>query len=169
MLGMCTLFRKNGDDLMTREDILKQFKDYVDHIKRIRRLSTPEISDISGPDEYSTVLEDNFSRIGLLAQENRSLIDGFIRPLLMGKEELTDDARNLLVSFMDLLMNDDSMEEVDVHLAEVINSFLFEQDIEKGGQTDENVRVNAMAKKVRQDYFMLSALTRFDNEELLQA
>ena len=82
---MCTLFRKNGDDLMTREDILKQFKDYVDHIKRIRRLSTPEISDISGPDEYSAVLEDNFSRIGLLAQENRSLIDGFIRPLLMGK------------------------------------------------------------------------------------
>ena len=166
MLGMFTLFRKNGDDLMTREDIFKQFKDYVDHIKRIRRLSTPEISDISGPDEYSAVLEDNFSRIGLLAQENRSLIDGFIRPLLMGKEELTDDARNLLVSFMDLLMNDDSLEEVDVHLAEVINSFLFEQDIEKGGQTDENVRINAMAKKVRQDYFMLSALTRFDNEEL---
>ena len=42
----------------------KKYIDYVDRMKKIRMLSTPELTNIEDENEYSKILVNNFSEIG---------------------------------------------------------------------------------------------------------
>ena len=137
------------------------FQQYVKRMREIRLLSTPDLNDISDADEYGKILIENFSRIGKLAMENRRIIDQVLKPMLAPDVEMTDEMREMLLQFDELLVDEASFEEVDVHLSEVINGILTEQELLVGKTDNENAKVMAMSKKVKRDYFLISALTRY--------
>jgi len=145
---------------------LGTFKEYVERMKKIRLLSTPDLSNITNADEYSRLLVDNFSKIGEMAKENRKVIDEFIKPYLAKGAVINEDAKEQLALFSELLVEDKSTEEVDAHLAELLHDLLMVSEIGLEEATDDSAKVIAMAKKVRRDYLIVSALSRYDNEEV---
>ena len=151
---------------MGQDQYLTLFQQYADRMREIRLLSTPDLNDINDADEYGQILVENFSKIGQLAIENRKIINDVLKPMISSDVELTDEMREMLQQFDELLVDGDSMEEVDVHLSEVINRILTGHELLAGDVDDENARVAAMAKKVKRDYFLISALTRYDSDEL---
>ena len=151
---------------MERNEIKNIFYGYVERMKETRMLSTPDLSSISDANEYGTILTKNFSKIGELASKNRMVINDFIKPLITSEEELTDETQELLIEFDKMLIDEDTMEEVDVHLSEVIDSIITNSELKRDEAGDENAKVIAMAKKVKRDYFLISSLTRFNNAEL---
>ncbi len=144
----------------------QDFKDYARRMREIRLLSTPDLRDIQSADDYSRVLVNNFSRIGELAEENRKLIDAYIKPLIVSEAIVTDQMRHQLEFFLRLLVKDSSFEEVDVHLSDFLNDHFFIEEIQEAKSSDENTHVIAMAKKVKRDYLLVSALTRYYNTEI---
>ena len=151
---------------MEQDQYLTLFQQYAVRMKEIRLLSTPDLNDIKDPDEFGRILAENFSKIGKLATENRKIINDVLKPIMSSDVELTDAMRKMLQQFDELLVDEDSMEEVDVHLSEIINRILNSHDFMVGEADDENAKIQAMAKKVKRDYFLISALTRYDSDEL---
>jgi hypothetical protein len=151
---------------MEQDQYLTLFQQYAVRMKEIRLLSTPNLNDIKDPDEFGRILAENFSQIGKLAIENRKIINDVLKPIMSSDVELTDAMRKMLQQFDELLVDEDSMEEVDVHLSEIINRILNSHDFMVGEADDENAKIQAMAKKVKRDYFLISALTRYDSDEL---
>ena len=142
---------------------IQQIHRYVENMKKIRVLSTPDLNMIKNADDYSQILIENFSRIGELAAENRELIDS-VAAIFNSEEVLPDSIREATMQLVDLLVREDSFEEVDVHMAELLDGFLIQNEIAQAGE-NENDRVISMAKKVKRDYFLVSALTRYINDE----
>jgi len=145
---------------------LSVFREYVDRMKEIRLLSTPDLDKITNADEYSRLLVDNFSKIGEMARENRKVIDEFIKPYLSRDSRINEHIKEELTLFSELLVEDSSNGEVDAHLAELLHDMLMMSEIGPDDAADDSARVIAMAKKVRRDYLIVSALSRYDNEEL---
>lgn len=52
---------------MEREERLQQIHKYVENMKEIRLLSTPDLEAINNADDYGKILTENFSKIGELA------------------------------------------------------------------------------------------------------
>ncbi len=151
---------------MEKNKTMDLFREYVQNMREIRLLSTPDLGDISDADEYGDVLAKNFTKIGELASKNRVVVNDIIKPLISAEEVLSDETIELLESFDEMLIDEDTMEEVDVHLSEVINTILTDDELRREEAGDENSKVVAMAKKVKRDYFLISSLTRFNNKEV---
>ena len=150
---------------MEREDRMWQIHRYVENSKKIRMLSTPDINLIKNADDYCRILTDNFSKIGELAAENRELIDS-VTPIFASVDALPDAIREAAMQLVDLLVQEDSFEEVDFHMAERLDDFLIQNEIAQTGDNDnDSDRVISMAKRVKRDYFFISALTRYINDE----
>ncbi len=49
---------------MKQEDRLQQIHKYVENMKEIRMLSTPDLNTIDNADDYGKILIENFSKIG---------------------------------------------------------------------------------------------------------
>lgn len=143
----------------------QKYIDYVDRMKKIRILSTPELTNIEDENEYSKILVENFSEIGKLAKENRIIIDELIKPYLNSNKLLNDEVKNELLFFSKLLVDDFNFDEVDVHLSELLDGLFLENDIKNTEITDTSSYVIVMGKKIKRDYFLLSSLTRFENED----
>ena len=148
---------------MEREDRIQQIHRYVENMKEIRLLSTPDLNTIENADDYGRILIENFSKIGRLAAENRGLIDS-VTPFFTSEDELSDDMREATIQLINALVGNDSFEEVDVHMSELLDGLLIDKEIEQS--TNENDRVISMAKKVKRDYFLVSSLTRYVNKEV---
>lgn len=151
---------------MEQDQYLTLFQDYTKRMREIRLLSTPDLYDIKDADDFERILIENFQKIGELAVENRKVINDVLKPMISADTDLTDEMRKMLLQFDKLLVDEDSMEEVDVHLSEIINRILTEHELMVDEDDDENEKVLAMAKKVKRDYFLISALTRYDSDEL---
>ena len=141
----------------------KKYEDYVRRMKKIRLLSTPDLESIGEAEEYSTTLVRNFSRIGEMAAKNRGIIKGLIMPVLSSDEKLSEESRELLETFSELLVGGASFEEVDVHLSELITERLMNDDIKASENGDPDSEVILSAQKVKRDYYVISALTRYYN------
>ena len=137
---------------MEREDRMKKIHKYVENMKEIRMLSTPDPDAIDDADDYGRILVENFSRIGELASENRSFIDSVTQVFNSG-EELSEPMKDATMQLINLLVGDDSFEEVDVHMSELLEGFLIQNEIDQS--KDENEKVISMAKKVKRDYFFV--------------
>ena len=151
---------------MEQDQYLTLFQDYTKRMREIRLLSTPDLYDIKDADDFERILIENFQKIGEMAVENRKVINDVLKPMISADTEITDEMRKMLLQFDKLLVDEDSMEEVDVHLSEIINRILTEHELMVDEDDDENEKVLAMAKKVKRDYFLISALTRYDSDEL---
>ena len=148
---------------MEREDRINQIHRYVENSKKIRMLSTPDMNTIENADDYCQILIENFSTIGELAAENRELIDS-VTPIFASEDVLPDSIREAAMQLVDLLVRNDSFEEVDVHMAELLDRFLLQNEIAQAGDNVSD-KVISMAKRVKRDYFLVSALTRYINDE----
>ncbi len=73
---------------------------------------------------YSKLLLHNFSLIGMLAAENREVIDQLVKPNLPTDHALSEEVRAKLDEFADLLFDDQTFGEVDVNLSDLIISGL---------------------------------------------
>ena len=92
------------------------------------------------------------------------MIDTIIKPALYQNKELSEEDKEQLSLLVEMLVADDAMKEVDLHLSEVPNDLLLTADIE-GGEEDEQFRICSMAKKVKRDYYVISGLTRYYNSD----
>ncbi|MBR4157457.1 MAG: HD domain-containing protein [Oscillospiraceae bacterium] len=145
---------------------MKVYSEYVERMKEIRLLSTPNLNEVADAEEYSQVLIRNFSRIGELASENRKVIDALIKPVLASKEKLSEEKIAQLTMFAELLVQDANIEEVDAHLSELINDLLLLNEAWIDESIDDSARAIAMAKKVYRDYLIISGLTRYINDDV---
>lgn len=150
---------------MDQSKIMDMFRDYIDNMKEIRLLSTPALEEVENADQYGTLLKNNFARIGELAAKNRVVINDIIKPLAASEEKLSEEIQSLLVQFDKLLMNEEAIEEVDMHLSELIGLILTNNEL-KNDAADESGRVISIARQVKRDYFIISSLNRFENKEL---
>ncbi|MCR5686336.1 MAG: hypothetical protein K6G81_13145 [Lachnospiraceae bacterium] len=94
------------------------FREYAERMKEIRLLSTPELSKIGDSSEYSKILIDNFSKIGEFAIENRKIINEYIKSLISSNDKLSDEDKERLSIFVELLVEDNTCDEIDVHLSD---------------------------------------------------
>ncbi|MCR4764271.1 MAG: HD domain-containing protein [Lachnospiraceae bacterium] len=69
----------------------KEFDQFVERMAKIRELSSPELYDMDGADDYSNRLRNNFETIGVLAGENRKMLDEVLYPLLEPDKKLSDE------------------------------------------------------------------------------
>lgn len=139
----------------------RDLEEYVDRMKQIRRLSTPDLEKVEDAGEYSRILLDNFSMIGKMAGENRKVIEELVKPNLSADVVLTDEVRERLEEFSDLLFDEKTFGEVDINLSDLITNRLMEDDIRSADSGDTNGYVISIAKKVQRDYIIISGLTRF--------
>ncbi len=148
---------------MEREERIKQIHRYVENMKEIRLLSTPDLNEIDNADDYEKILIENFSKIGMLASENRGYIDS-VTPYFVSEEKLSDTMRDAAMQLIELLVDNNSLEEVDVHMSELLHGLLIQK--QAGQSTVESDRVIFMAKKVKMDYLIVSSLTRYVNGDV---
>ncbi len=148
---------------MELEERMQQIHKYVENMKEIRMLSTPDLSVIDNADDYEKILIKNFSKIGMLAAENRGYIDS-VSPFFASEDELSDTMREATIQLIKLLVDNDSLEEVDVHMSELLHKILLRKQAER--LSDENDRVISMAQKVKMDYLIVSSLTRYINDDV---
>ena len=142
----------------------REFKEYVDRMQVIRALSTPNLELIDDAGEYSRILLDNFSRIGKLASENRIIINQLVKPNLSLDVDLSEETKEKLEEFAELLFDMDTFGEVDVHLSDLITNRLMDEEIRLADTDDINELLISKAKKVKRDYLLISGLTRFQME-----
>jgi hypothetical protein len=108
---------------MEDEYRMYQIHKYVENMKEIRMLSTPDLDAIDNADDYGKILIENFSKIGELAAENREFIDSVI-PIFSSDKELSDTMKDATRQLIDLLIGNDSFEEVDVHMSELLDEIM---------------------------------------------
>ena len=142
----------------------QEFNAFIDRMKKIRVLSTPDLSQMEDAGEYSRILLDNFSLIGQLAAQNRLLIDEFVKPNINSGESMPDEIRDSLAEFTELLFDVDSFGEIDIQLSNYINNRLMDEEIRITDSDNVNDHVISKAKRVKRDYLIISELTRFSSE-----
>ena len=122
------LFHKTDDYLEKTYSLLKNVRDnsaqdlhnrlesFILRTERIRELSAPQLSDIKNPAEYGTLLKQHFREIGLMAVENRLLLEKTLYPMLDSLESLSKDDRAELIYFVEALVNGQDLSDLDQSL-----------------------------------------------------
>lgn len=105
----------------------KEFVDYVERMKKIRRLSTPAIDSIKSEYDYGKTLVDNFREIGEMAGENRETVEKILLPMIQSDKPLTEDEIKELSELRELLMVADTIHEIDQHIADMINERILDE------------------------------------------
>ena len=138
----------------------ESFEAYAERMKQIRSLATPTLEEIRIPEDYSRVLKINFQRIGEMAAENRRIIADCIQPVLKSEETLSPETRKEIEHLNELLVNDENIGEIDIHLSQMLVSRLFHDEINLEETLDENARIILLAKMLRRDYYLITELSR---------
>ena len=153
---------------MNRNEYFDLFQVYVSNMKKIRVLATPDIKDITRSEQYYEILSRNFIEIGELSEINKKLVDEYLKPVLSDKIAISDEIKEQMMSFIAMLVENNRFKEVDVHLSEILSEILLSED-DASQAADENSHVISMANKVKSDYFVISGLTRYYNQNTLKA
>ncbi len=136
------------------------FTAYAERMKQVRFLSAPSPERVVAPEDYSRILKDNFTRIGEMAGENRKVVADYIQPFLKSQEPLPEGVGREFRYLNELLVNDKSVSDTDVHLSELLTDRLFADEFKPDEAPDINARLLLLAKKIRRDYYVLSELSR---------
>jgi len=134
----------------------KTFIDYVERMKQVRSLSAPSLDSISTADDYSKVLLENFRLIGQLAAKNRETVEEELLPLLQSKERLSEEELGELGELNKNLFDMESLEEVDQHVADLINERLIQEEPigSDAGNHDERM-ITGLIKTMQIKYFLM--------------
>ena len=134
---------------MTIEEALAR---YTELLSSVRLLSAPETEEGKGEDEYKENLVRNFTHIGDMAEEIKSLLDETVFPLLNNNEELTKEQIVVLSDFSKALVNTSTVNYLDPMLCYKIAERLL-ADAEK--KDDIDLLIRALDKIVDSSYIMI--------------
>ncbi len=146
-----------GEDLQRMHEA---FTAYAERMRQVRFLSSPSPENIAVPEDYSRVLKDNFTRIGEMAGQNRRVVQDYITPYLKSEELLPEEIAKEFRYLNELLVNDQTVSDTDIHLAEMITDRLFADEFRPDEAPDVSSRLLLLTKKIRRDYYVLSELSR---------
>ena len=147
---------------LSKEEMKTALKAYADRMKKIRLLSTPDLSQADSPTTYSHMLVQNFTEIGELAQLNRQVLDTYIFPIVESSAPLTIEEIEILNSFNESLMKSDMFYENDVNLSDYIQNRLFQDEMQLENTSDDSI-VLLLSKKIKRDYYFVTNLARYNN------
>ena len=112
-------------------DEKKAFHDYIERMTQIRKLSSPSIDEIESPEEYSALLRANFERIGMLARQNRDMLDHTLYPLLSSAEDLGEEQIRAIHAFGDELLDASGLENLDLPIMSLLSDKLYTDAMRK--------------------------------------
>ena len=142
------LYNLNEDD-----EHVKQVLAYANRTERIRKLSSPGIRQLETPDEYLSLLSNNFKKIGELSRQNREFISKYITPVLESKESLSKEVRNYINVFYRSLINQDSTSTLDIPIVfQLVDRTL--EDAKK--QNDDKYYIEQLDKQIENAYHMVN-------------
>lgn len=139
------------------DELSKSFDGYVDRMIRIRSLSSPEIHGIKNAEAYSTLLLDNFSYIGTLAEKNRELISKTIDPILNSRTPLDPEVIGLIEKLNDQLLNATEGENIDLPLASLLTDRLL---LDAEGKGDIDYLISMLDKVIESSYLLVNMTKR---------
>ena len=119
--------------------MLDEYKEYVDRMSEIRRLSTPSLNEIEVADDYRERLRDNFVRIGELADLNRKFLDAVFYPIIKSEDLLGSESVGEMEEFGEQLVSAETGESLDLPIMSLLAERLF-KDAEKKGDMSDRIR-----------------------------
>ena len=112
---------------MNKDELQK----YVQQIADIRRLSSPQLSDVQGAGEYSKLLRENFWKIGIIADNNRRILEEIVFPMVHSEQELSEQEVMDISEISDMLVNAADLENLDISIMSLLSDKLMRDAIKK--------------------------------------
>ncbi len=132
---------------------VKQVLAYANRTERIRKLSSPGLSQLETPDEYLSLLSNNFKKIGELSRQNKEFINKYITPVLESKESLSEEVRNYIEIFYRSLISQDSTKTLDIPIV----FCLVDRTLEDAKlQKDDKYYIEQLDKQIENAYHMVN-------------
>ncbi len=135
------------------------YDNYIDRLNTIRVLSSPSLDGIDNADAYSTQLRENFVQIGHLAEENRSLLNERLFPLLKENKALTEKEIEEISSLEEKLLDAENAENLDLPIAFIISDQLLQDAMSKD---DLLLKLRQMDMQISACYTMMNMTFRLE-------
>ena len=152
-----------ADNNSTTTSLSEEFKKYTDRMLEIHKLSSPDILSFDSAETYSERLRNNFRKIGVLAAQNRKMLDEVLYPYLESEEILEDDIVGELEEYAEALINlggeDGVFENLDLPVASQITEKLLKDAEEKD---EMSVLIKRMDEQIDICYSLMNMTERLD-------
>lgn len=134
-----------------------EFRDYVERMKEIRLLSTLALDNVTTEEDYGKILIDHFRQIGVMAKENRRIVENVLLPILQAERPLSDEEKQELSELNELLVDYQNGAEVDQHVSEMINERLANEMAEEVevDRRDTESYLRSIVKTMQIKYFRM--------------
>ncbi len=86
---------------------------YIDGAKTVLELSSPQLNEKGGAEDYRLFLQQSFQKIGELGRENNAILKEHLFPILEPDYMLTDEDVDLLLYFSSQLADTTAMKNID--------------------------------------------------------
>ena len=96
-----------------KQDVDAVLESFILRTARIRELSAPQLEDIGDPAEYGILLKQHFQEIGMLATENKRVLERHVYPLLEQGRKLSAKEAASLKRFCDDLQKGMDLGDID--------------------------------------------------------
>ncbi|MBR3307960.1 MAG: HD domain-containing protein [Lachnospiraceae bacterium] len=153
---------------MNNSVIRESFKQYVERVAMIRKLSSPVIDRDDSADHYAAHLQENFRKIGDLAAGNREMLKNELFPLLESSEtldsRLVEDLNELADILSSIASEEDNCEILDLPVSSMITERLVQDADQKNDITN---RIRRMDSEAITCYSMINMTSRITSNPSL--
>ena len=150
-----------------KQDFNSRLDGIIVRTARIRELSAPQLEDIGDPAEYGILLKQHFQEIGMLATENKRILERNVYPLLDPDRRLSPQEAESLGRFCDELQNGKDMSDIDQSLVYRLSRRLLQEAREHG---DDKALIDQLYDHIVSCYEMMHQTKRMKTaEELTKA
>ena len=99
--------------IMGTDKRIEALTEYIDGAKTVLELSSPQLNDQGGAEDYRLFLQQSFQKIGELGRKNNAILEEYLFPILEPGYMLTDEDVDLLLYFSSQLADTTTMENID--------------------------------------------------------
>lgn len=130
---------------------------YIENSMEMRKLSSPDIGKVQSAEEYFQLMQQNHVRVAELADENKSIMDEYISPLLADDKRLPEELVVVLSEFCEKLLDVFDMVDVDLAILVRVSDRLLWDARQK---SDADYLVTQLDLNVIANYAMMNQLKR---------
>ena len=130
---------------------------YIENSMEMRKLSSPDIGKVQSAEEYFQLMQQNHVRVAELADENKSIMDECISPLLADDKRLPEELVVVLSEFCEKLLDVFDMVDVDLAIRVRVSDRLLWDARQK---SDADYLVKQLDLNVIANYAMMNQLKR---------
>ena len=141
---------------------LEALKEYVDRTKRILELSSPQVDEIKGPEDYRRHLQRSFQEIGELSSRNNEILQEQFFPLITDGDIPVGESIGTMRAFSAMLIDATSMENLDLPLIYLQTEHILE-DLKDSD--DVRTKIFALDSMVISCYMMINLTVRLYPED----